>query len=297
MNAFLLAQLNPKTFWNVHPDKAWPMIAVGIIIGLVILGLCLATPPQFRNKVVGFFTFIAGLPYVLALVIPTAINREPNSAPRNAIDGFKFFVEDIQGPVGDIGSILAGFILLLGVISLLRYHLLKVAKQQKDWAYSIVLVVSLVLIAFAGFKDYTLVKGPEGEKYALLAVDQQPFFMQAKDFMFDGMLQAMDAAMFSIIAFYILSAAYRAFRLRSVEATVLLSSAFIIMLSLLGAFSSIWDNSIARGNPTFSLAEIAQWIKTNMQGPAIRGIDFGVGVGLVAMGLRIWLNLDRTSNN
>jgi hypothetical protein len=112
----------------------------------------------------------------------------------------------------------------------------------------------------------------------------------------------MDAAMFSIIAFFILSAAYRAFRIRSIEATVLLASALVVMLSLMGAVTNAWQGGIdtlAHGNQAsflqnFSLDTIRGWLTNNVQTPSIRGIDFGIGIGSLAMGLRLWLSLERT---
>jgi hypothetical protein len=116
------------------------------------------------------------------------------------------------------------------------------------------------------------------------------------------MLQQMDAAMFSLIAFFILSAAYRAFRARSVEATVLLMAALIVILSLMGALSSLWGSGVdviaGKNHPNsfvenFQLATIAKWIKDTLQTSSIRGLDFGVGIGLLAMALRLWLSLEQ----
>jgi hypothetical protein len=134
----------------------------------------------------------------------------------------------------------------------------------------------------------------------------------ARDFVFDGMLQQMDAAMFSLIAFYILSAAYRAFRIRSIEATILLATALIVILSLMGAVEFLWGSGVARmagypdadameaGNSfasNFTLTSIRGWIQSTVQTPSIRAIDWGIGIGALAMGLRLWLSLERTGGN
>ena len=66
------------------------------------------------------------------------------------------------------------------------------------------------------------------------------------------------------------------------------------MLSLMGAVAYKWgNNSFIQTHPNLSLEAIAGWLSDNVQTPSIRGIDFGVGIGSLAMGLRIWLNLER----
>ena len=117
--------------------------------------------------------------------------------------------------------------------------------------------------------------------------------------------------MFSMIAFFILSAAYRAFRIRSVEATVLMASALILMISLLGGVVYGWNHGVANiaaglnlphADPnineasylnSFKISAAAGWVKGFLQVPALRAVDFGIGLGALAMGLRLWLGLEK----
>jgi hypothetical protein len=112
--------------------------------------------------------------------------------------------------------------------------------------------------------------------------------------LFQQGLLAMDAAMFSLIGFFILSAAYRAFRIRSVEASILMATALIVLLMFvpiaLRLTSGIDPGSFA-GN--FRIDSIGMWLLTTINVPAIRAIDLGLGFGLVAMALRIMLGLER----
>ena len=50
-------------------------------------------------------------------------------------------------------------------------------------------------------------------------------------FLFDGVYNPLSATMFSLLAFFVASASYRAFRARTKEATILLSAAMIILLA------------------------------------------------------------------
>jgi hypothetical protein len=91
------------------------------------------------------------------------------------------------------------------------------------------------------------------------------------------------ATMFSLLAFYIASAAYRAFRARTILATILLVSAVVIMLRLvpLGPLSAInqW---------------IANFILTVPNMAAKRAFWIGVGLGATATALKIMLGIERT---
>jgi len=181
-------------------------------------------------------------------------------------------------------------------------HGRKVVKMQKDWFFSLVLLGSSIVMVVIGYMDWASRQGPSGPGLD----DHQNWqtINYAKDFLFEGFLQQMDAAMFSIIAFFILSAAYRAFRVRSVEATVLLATALVVMLSLMGAVTNAWQGGIdtlAHGSKdafvqNLSLDTIRSWLTNTVQTPSIRGIDFGIGIGSMAMGLRLWLSLERTGS-
>lgn len=304
-----LAQSNSE-FWSKASGSG---TLLGFVIGTMILGFLilfalLQTPAQSRRKVVWFFTFFSGLFYVLLWLWPAPHDRAEGDASRGFSEHVSFFLQDSTNIFGGLSNILTAMLLLLGVFSLIRVHIVKLAKQQKDWVFSVVLLVSLFSIAIVGYNGWLTelrMEPAELERIGQLSPNDWPTYKKAQDFMFDGLLQAMDAAMFSIIAFYILSAAYRAFRIRSVEATILLASALLVMLSLLGLAELYWNDaikSISGGNDAsfvnnFKLTEIASFIRRSFQVPGLRAIDFGIGIGALAMGLRLWLGLERSGGS
>lgn len=104
----------------------------------------------------------------------------------------------------------------------------------------------------------------------------------------------MDAAMFSLIGFFILSAAYRAFRVRSIEASILMATALVVLLMFVPIalmLTSGLDPDTFAGN--FRIDSIGSWLLSTINVPAIRAIDLGLGLGLLAMGLRIMLGLEK----
>jgi hypothetical protein len=278
-------------------------LLVGLVLGFAILFAMLKAPTQLRRPIVAGTTFVAGLYYILFWLWPTPIDRQPDELPANFGERVGFWLADANPAVSNFRNIIAAFLIGLGIYSLFRIHVGRIAKQQKDWSYSLVLLGSLVLMFVVGILDWRSRQGGQGA--SLDKIENWGAINYAQDFLFDGLLQQMDAAMFSLIAFYILSAAYRAFRARSAEAGILLVTALLVMLSLLGVVSLLSNqfiNSIGGSDPAsfmanFKLDAIAGWIRGNVQSPAIRGLQFGVGVGLLALALRIWLSLEKSGGS
>ena len=301
MNLFL--DIPPPSFWNAENGSGGLMIRIllMLVVGVgAIFGLMQA-PANLRRPIVAFVTFISGLFYVLLYLWPVAISRNKGvDAPRNVVEHVGFWLDDAVPVVANFTSIVSGFLLGLGVYSLLRVHGRKLARRERDWAFSAVLIVSMALMVFFGYADWKQRLGEDGPLFDVRS--NWNLVAYGRDFLFEGLLQQMDAAMFSVIAFYILSAAYRAFRVRTIEATILLAAAFIMIFSLMGSVENAWSNIVTGGHSggfldNLTLTEISSWIRKNVQTPAIRGIDFGVGIGALAMGLRLWLSLERTGGN
>jgi hypothetical protein len=93
----------------------------------------------------------------------------------------------------------------------------------------------------------------------------------------------MDATIFSMLAFFIASAAYRAFRLRSVEASVLLIVGALMLLGRAPIGAVIWE-----GFPT-----IAQWLLDVPNAAGNRAITIGIAVGAISLAIRQLLGVER----
>ena len=93
--------------------------------------------------------------------------------------------------------------------------------------------------------------------------------------------------MFSTIGFYIVSAAYRAFRIRSGEATLMLAAAFVVMVGQVPVGAYLTSGLPADGFLSiFRLENLSYWILKEPNMAAWRGISFGIEVGALAMALR-----------
>lgn len=289
------------SFWagDFGSSGLWIGIAATLVIGFGMFFGFMVAPTRARKIIVGFFTFIAGLYWVAYFFWPVAAQRKPGDMPRDFLERGSFWLEDAKPIFGNTANILTVFLLGLGIYSLLRIHAGKLMKMQKDWVFSLILLISMFSMVFFGYADF-IQKHREGGE--LLNFPESWGWVQyGKDILFDGLLQQMDAAMFSLIAFFILSAAYRAFRIRSIESTILLAAALVMMLSLMGYAEYYWAkgvDGITGGDAAsflnnFKLKAMADWIGSNIQTSSLRAIDFGIGVGALAMGLRLWLSLER----
>jgi len=106
---------------------------------------------------------------------------------------------------------------------------------------------------------------------------------------YDNIFSNMQATMFSLLAFFIASAAFRAFRIRTAEAGVLAVAALIVMLGRVPLSNALtgWLPEWAR------LQTLQEWIMEIPQNAAKRAILMGAALGVMATGVRVILGLER----
>ncbi len=104
------------------------------------------------------------------------------------------------------------------------------------------------------------------------------------NWMYVNLFVPMQATMFALLAFYIASAAYRAFRARTTEATVLLATAIIMMIGRVPLGEWMWKD----------FPNLTEWILSFPSMAAQRGIMIGIGLGMIATSLRIIFGIERT---
>ncbi len=194
-------------------------------------------------------------------------------------------VSFVRDKVEQYMVIIAGFALLLGVVNVVQSNIKKIERKRTGWPFSISLLAGLFVMGIFGVLSAMRV-GPF--QSILLAPDgsDTPFYWMTR-----GMFNPLQAAMFSLLAFYIASAAFRSFRVRNVEATILLTAAFLVMLGRtpLGEYVFSWAPGGERWLPT-----ITDWIMTVPNTAAQRGIIIGAALGAAALSLRVILGIERS---
>jgi uncharacterized membrane protein YozB (DUF420 family) len=169
--------------------------------------------------------------------------------------------------------IIAAFAIYLGILNLILINGDKIYKKQKGWPFGVVvilgfLVITVIGIFFSGGKSF---QDPG-----------TPFY-----YIYMNLYYPLSATMFALLAFFVASASYRAFRARNVEATMLLGAAFILML---GRVPIGYWISAGLGH---TLANAADWIMDFPQTAGQRAIMIGIALGVVSSALRVILGLER----
>lgn len=156
--------------------------------------------------------------------------------------------------------ILTAFALLLGVINLLQVHLSRVIHRQETGAgYSALVVITATVVALTGL---------------WFGLPSQPM-----TWLFDNVYVPLQSAFFALTAFFLATAAYRALRARTLEATWMLVIALIVFIGqtpLLGV-----------------LTDVREWVLNVPTTAGVRGILIGVALGTMATALRLLLGWDR----
>jgi hypothetical protein len=181
----------------------------------------------------------------------------------------QFFIPHrfVQGTVEEINrwlQLIWAAALILGTLSLTRHLLLKMRDKKEGWGFSIIALVSMVITLVVGFAT---------------GMADGSGFMQ----IFKYILAPLEATTFSLLAFYIASAAFRAFRARNLEATLLLLAATVIMIGRVPIGNAIHE----------SIPMVANFILDYPNTAAKRGIMIGVGLGMISTALKIILGIER----
>jgi len=236
-------------------------------------------PSSAKKRLIIITTFLGGLFYVLEFFLPA----ESPAIFFWTKDGKNVLTPLIES-FGTASLAIGGFTFMLGVINLILVHGQHVRRLRAGWYNSIAFFLAMVAMVFFGLWE---AYGSHGTNFGQAA----HWTYRA---LFEGAYTSLAGTMFSLLAFYMAAAAFRAFRLRSGEASVLVISAFLVMLGQVPAGTVITSWLPAEGLlSNLRVENIASWILQVINMAGLRAIGFGVGVGALAMALRLWLNLER----
>ena len=165
--------------------------------------------------------------------------------------------------------IVVAFGYVLGGANVLRINFDHIYKRGPGWIYKAVLVVALLATVVIGLSEGRGFLNPG---------------MKSK-WIYDQLYSPMQSTMFALLAFFIASAAFRAFRIRTIEAGLLAVAALIVMLGRVPV------GDLLSGG---LLPPVQEWIMEWPQNAAKRAILIGAALGVMATGLRVILGIERS---
>jgi hypothetical protein len=155
---------------------------------------------------------------------------------------------------------LATFSVILGVITFVRYHLVRVTERAERWQYNVLAIGSFVFTFVLAFVA-----------------------MPAYDYVISNVVIVLTISFSSFFGFYNLTLFYQATRVRTAEVGLLLVSAILVMLWMAPIGEVLWV-----GFPV-----VGKWINDIPSGGAMRGILIGIAVGMIGLFIRSILGYER----
>jgi hypothetical protein len=153
---------------------------------------------------------------------------------------------------------------LLGMINLFRVHSISISRRKPDWECSVVLLVCMTAYFLFG-----LAVSPKNPLYTSI---------------YNAAIDPWGAAMYSLLAFYLLSASYRAFRMKTRDAAILLVAGLVGIIgnAPIGAYISHW------------LPDAMNWLTLVVNTSVMRAVTIGTSLGAYAAMVRVLLGIERS---
>lgn len=167
----------------------------------------------------------------------------------------------------DMAIIIAAFALFLGLINILRVHARKIREPGAAKYFSFVLLLAMFIVLVLGLRPIP------GQAWG----PAQP----GVQWIFEHVQAPIQASLSALLVFFIVTAAYRLFRIRNVESALMLIVALLVLL----------------GQVTVGLVpvlpQLRDWILNVPAMAGVRGILLGVALGMLLTGIRLLLGVER----
>lgn len=188
-------------------------------------------------------------------------------------------------------NILAASALLLGGGNLLKVHLRAVFEQNPGWGFSAVTAAAFLITVVLGLL-----------KVGTHPLEGFPEYAWSGDYiqegaalwwLYDFIVSPITSTMFSMLAFYVASAAFRAFRAKNFEAFLLLATAIIVLLgrTYAGTWLTGW---LPESLSWLRFDHLTELVMDVFNKAGTRAITIGIALGVVATSLKVLLGMDRS---
>ena len=155
--------------------------------------------------------------------------------------------------------------LLVGALRVVTGHLQTISRRDSNWPYAAIALFGVALMVGLGF-------GFGNEPHT-------PFL-----WVFDHLQVPMQTTVFSLLAFYAASAAFRGFRARRLDSAILVLAALVVLLGRVPI-----GEMVSPHVPT-----VVGWVLDVPAVAAKRAILIGIGLGMAATALKVIVGMERT---
>jgi hypothetical protein len=217
-------------------------------------------------------TFLVGLSLVIAFYVP--------HAPFDSLDRH----------IPEYFNIIAAFAFILGGGNLLRVHLTRISRRDHEWTYSIVTVAGFLVMMIAGLAKIAQTESGPGTNLSVDLADDSLLY----NWLYEAIFVPCQATMFSLLAFFVASASYRAFRAKTLEASILLFAAFVILAGRTPVGHALTAWVPAPFDQYLHIPNLSAWIMSIPNLAGQRTIQIGIALGIISNSLRLILGIERS---
>ncbi|NOK59718.1 MAG: hypothetical protein GFH27_549285n242 [Chloroflexi bacterium AL-W] len=182
-------------------------------------------------------------------------------------------------------ALLAAFALVVGLLSISASHFNRVWQRQADWGYSLILLVSMLIVIISGTIAGVGLDEDGTWTWTVLGQGQFPptLIDPPIQTLFTAIYQPLAASFLALLAFFSLSAALRALQRRTTDALVIIGVALVVLT--IAAVPEVGELPVLRDS--------VQWIENFVVLAGARGLLIGVALGALVAGVRILLGFDQ----
>lgn len=170
-------------------------------------------------------------------------------------------------------AILIAISLLVGVLSVTGSHIRRIVNRQPDWVYSIVLLLSMLIVIVIGIVRIP----PSGGTFLQPNLAEEPIRR-----FFHAVYEPLTSSLLALLAFFSLSTVIRALQRRSAEVIVIVGVAVGILIMQLPPVAE---------QPY--VTEAVQWLSSYVALAGARGLLIGVALGTLVTSMRVLLGFDQ----
>lgn len=185
-------------------------------------------------------------------------------------------------------NILAAAALVLGGGNLVKVQLASISKREAGWGYAAITLIAFVITVAIGLF-----------KIGIHPSEQHPTFRWSGGYLDEGsglwwlyeyILYPVTTTMFCMLAFFVASAAFRAFRAKNLLAVILLATALLVLLGR--TYAGVW---LTQWMPEgYRLNSAIDFVMDTFNTAGTRAIKIGIALGIVTASLKILLGMDRS---